>query len=143
MKKTLLLLTLTLFLTGFTACQKKTTPTDNTNNQPTPPVALEVKNADYASLTNGPIDENYKFAGEEYDIYNNSNPLYYNKTANAYYCRNNEKAEVKQIFPAPGTTTAGPSRMSYYCPQENLYWIRDFPGSAKATVYGPFSGKPE
>jgi len=137
MKKLLFIVTISLLLAGFGGCSKN-------NNQSTeqPEGTYQVN---FNDITSGEISQDYKYSDpDQYDIYNPENPFYYDKSNNQYKCSlNNEIAEVTQISPEPGTATAGPSRISYYCPQENVYWIRDFPGYGKATVYGPFAGQPQ
>lgn len=147
MKKFFLILFLILTLVSLTGCQKKSAnSTDSNTSQPANSANNNLKtfSVAYANLTTGTIDEQYKFSDpEQYDIFDPVNPLYYDQEKNEYWCGQiKEKAVVKQIFPTEGVT-AGPSRFSYYCPQENLYWIRDFPGYTKASLYGPFQGTPE
>ena len=143
MKKIILLFSLAIILTGFSACHKKSI--DQTVQPSEQAPQGQIFTVPYNNLVSGQIDETYKYSDpEEYDIYDSNNPLYYDKISREYKCsKNNEPAVVTQIFPAENTLVAGPSRVAYYCPSENLYWIRDFPGYSKATVYGPFQGKPE
>ncbi len=147
MKKFFLVLFLILTLVSLTGCQKKSAnSTDSSTSQPANSAKNNLKtfSVTYSNLTTGPIDEQYKFSDpEQYDIFDPANPLYYDQEKNEYWCgQAKEKAEVKQIFP-PAGTLVGPSRFSYYCPSADFYWIRDFPGYAKATLYGPFQGRPE
>jgi hypothetical protein len=142
MKKLVILSILTLTIATGWSCQKKST------NQSQPEESSQQGqsfNIPYNEIASGQIEDSYKYSDpENYDIYSSDNPLYFDKTSKEYKCTaNNETAVVTQIFPTENTAVAGPSRMAYYCPSENLYWIRDFPGYSKATVYGPFQGKPE
>lgn len=141
MKKLIILLILIFSLTGL-SCQKKSTDQNQPGEPLQPGQALTVP---FNDVVSGPIDDSYKYSDpEEYDIYSSDNPLYFDKTNKEYKCStNNEAAVVTQLFPTENTAVTGPSRMAYYCPSENLYWIRDFPGYSKATVYGPFQGMPE
>ena len=91
----------------------------------------------------------------DYDIYNKNMPLFYDNELQKYFCKkNNEVAVEKRIFPTEsvdGIYPGGWSRVAYYCPQQKIYFIRDFPGAfsflkggyTAFTVYGPFKGKPE
>ncbi|MBU1130630.1 hypothetical protein KJ840_00665 [Patescibacteria group bacterium] len=146
MKKISTILALVVFSAALSGCQIIPTKVDQTEVDKIP--AVKSFAVSYQSLTAGPIAEQYKYSEpENYDVYSSSNPFYYDQSAQQYKCsKNNEPAEVSTIFPEPdasGLYPAGPSRISYYCPGENQYWIRDFPGNQRATVYGPFQGKPE
>jgi hypothetical protein len=146
MKKISTIFALVIFSAVLSGCQIVPTKVDQTKVDQTP--AVKSFSVDYQSLTAGPIAEKYKYSEpENYDIYSSNNPFYYEQSSQQYKCsKNNELAEVSTIFPEPdvsGLYPAGPSRVAYYCPGENLYWLRDFPGNKGATVYGPFQGRPE
>ena len=98
---------------------------------------------EFNELKSGTINEEF-LVGEdpEYDIYDSSNLLYFNKEDNFHKCNKfDDKAKEINIFESG--KLGGASRLAYYCESENVYYIKDFPGLPGLHVYGPFVGYPK